>query len=50
MSRLLSERLAPLGEFGRNILTRPPEPMERGKIFEYDQEPADLVAGHAGGD
>ena len=41
--RLLSERLAPLGEFGRNILTRPPEPMERGKIFEYDQEPADLV-------
>lgn len=41
--RLLSERLAPLGEFGRNILTRPPEPMERGKIYEYDQEPADLV-------
>ena len=32
-----------LGEFGRNILTRPPEPMERGKIYEYDQEPADLV-------
>ena len=41
--RLLSERLAPLGEFGRSILTRPPEPMERGKIFEYDQEPADLI-------
>ena len=41
--RLLSERLAPLGEFGRSILTRPPEPMERGKIYEYDQEPADLV-------
>ena len=41
--RMLSERLAPLGEFGRSILTRPPEPMERGKIFEYDQEPADLI-------
>ena len=41
--RLLSERLAPLGEFGRNILTRPPEPMERGKVYEYDQQPADLV-------
>ena len=40
---MLSERLAPLSEFGRNILTRPPEPMERGKIYEYDQEPADLV-------
>ena len=40
---MLSERLAPLGEFGRSILTRPPEPMERGKIFEYDQEPADLI-------
>ena len=41
--RMLSERLAPLSEFGRSILTRPPEPMERGKIYEYDQEPADLV-------
>lgn len=41
--RMLLERLAPLSEFGRNILTRPPEPMERGKIYEYDQEPADLV-------
>ena len=41
--RLLSERLAPLGEFGRSILTRPPEPMERGKVYEYDQQPADLV-------
>ena len=41
--RMLSERLAPMSEFGRNILTRPPEPMERGKIYEYDQEPADLV-------
>ena len=39
----MAARLEPMGEFGRNILTRPPEPMERGTIFEYDQEPADLV-------
>lgn len=25
------------------MLTRPPEPMERGKIYEYEQEPADLI-------
>ncbi len=39
----LTERMGPMGEFGRSILTRSPEPMERGKIFEYHQEPADLV-------
>jgi Uncharacterized conserved protein len=36
-------RLEPMGEFGRSILTRNPEPMERGRVYEYDQEPADLV-------
>ena len=35
--------LGPMGEFGRNILTRPPEPLERGKIYEYDHRPADLL-------
>lgn len=35
--------LGPMGEFGRNILTRNPEPVEHGKIYEYDQEKADLV-------
>ena len=39
----LAERLAPMGEFGRNIITRDPEPMERGKIYEYSLEPADLL-------
>ncbi len=39
----LAERLEPMGEFGRNIMTKNPEPMQRGKIYEYDQEPADLV-------
>ena len=36
----------PMGEraeFGRNIPTKNPEPMQRGKIYEYDHEPADLV-------
>ena len=41
--KTLAGRLGPMGEFGRNIVTRNPEPMERGKIFEYSQEPADLV-------
>ncbi|MBO4854545.1 MAG: segregation/condensation protein A [Oscillospiraceae bacterium] len=39
----LAERMGPLGEFGRNILTKNPEPMERDKIYEYDQDPGDLV-------
>ncbi len=39
----LTERLGPMSEFGRNVLTRGPEPMERGKIYEYDQEPGDLI-------
>lgn len=38
-----AERLGPMGEFGRNIETRQPEPMERGKIYEYRQERADLL-------
>lgn len=36
-------RLEPMGEFGRSIVVRPPEPMERGKIYEYCQEPGDLI-------
>lgn len=39
----LAAQLAPLGEFGRNILTRNPEPMEQGRIYEYSQDRADLV-------
>jgi segregation and condensation protein A len=39
----LAEQLGPMGEFGRNIVTRDPEPMERGKIYEYSLEPGDLV-------
>ncbi|MBQ9348615.1 MAG: segregation/condensation protein A [Oscillibacter sp.] len=36
-------RLAPLGEFGRNIVTRPPEPVKRGKVYEYSQKASDLT-------
>ena len=39
----LAAKLEPMGEFGRNIITRNPEPMKRGKIYEYDQDRADLV-------
>ena len=41
--KAMAARLAPMGEFGRNILTRDPEPVERGKIYVYHQQPADLV-------
>jgi segregation and condensation protein A len=41
--KMLTERMGPMSEFGRNILTKTPEPMERGIIYEYDPEPADLV-------
>ena len=39
----LTQKLGPMSEFGRSILTRTPEPMERGKVYEYSQDPADLV-------
>lgn len=38
-----AEQLQPMGEFGRNILTRPPESVKRGKIYEYDHVQADLI-------
>ncbi|MBR3570027.1 MAG: segregation/condensation protein A [Oscillibacter sp.] len=37
-------RLAPLAEFGRNIVTRNPEPLERRKVYEYSQRVSDLGA------
>lgn len=36
-------QLEPMAEFGRSIFTRNPEPVKRGKIYEYDQEKADLI-------
>ena len=41
--KALAQRLEPMGEFGRNIMTRNPEPVKRGKVFEYSHQPADLV-------
>ena len=41
--KALAAKLEPMAEFGRNIIVRDPEPMERGKIFEYSQEKADLI-------
>lgn len=38
------ELLGPMSEFGRNIMTKNPEPMEREKVFEYDHEPSDILA------
>ena len=36
--------LGPMGEFGRDILLKNPEPMESGKIFEYSHQSGDLLA------
>lgn len=41
--KALAQRLEPMSEFGRNIMTRNPEPAKRGKVFEYSHQPADLV-------
>ena len=41
--KMLAQRLAPMSEFGRNIVTRSPEPVKRGKVYEYSHEPGDLV-------
>ena len=41
--KTLAARLGPMGEFGRSIVTRNPEPMKRGKIYEYDQDKGDLI-------
>ena len=35
--------LEPMAEFGRNIVTRQSESVERGKIYEYDQNSEDLI-------
>ena len=40
----MAAKLAPLGEFGRSILTRDPEPLEHGKVYEYNQRLTDLSA------
>lgn len=44
----MAERLAPLGEFGREIYTREPGPMEQGKVYEYRQERSDLIRALSG--
>ncbi len=38
----MAERMASLEEFGRSIVTRPPEPAEHGKVYIYKQAPSDL--------
>ena len=32
-----------MGEFGRNIMTKNPEPVERGKVITYHHQPEDLI-------
>ena len=39
----MTERMGPMNEFGRSIITRPPESVKRGKVFEYDHSPEELL-------
>lgn len=41
--RTMALALLPRSEFGRDIVTRDPEPAERGKVFVYSHTPEDLV-------
>lgn len=38
------ELLEPMSEFGRNIMVKPPEAFEHGKVYLYDHAPEDLLA------
>ena len=42
--KYVAARLGPMGEFGRSILVRNPEPMERSRVLEYSHVPAELLA------
>ena len=37
------DRMEALGEFGRDIMTKNPEPVERGRVFVYQHQPEDLL-------
>ena len=39
--------MAAMSEFGRNAMTRPPEPGQRGRVFDYSHDPEDMVAAMA---
>ena len=41
--KAVAEKLGPMAEFGRNIMTKNPEPVERGKVFLYHHQPEDLL-------
>lgn len=42
--KVLAAQLEPMEEFGRSIVTRDPESMQRGKIVTYDHQPTALLA------
>jgi len=39
----VTARFSAMHEFGRDIMTKPPENFERGKVFSYDHAPDDLI-------
>mgnify|MGYP001034314811 FL=1 len=41
--KCVTEILGPMGEFGRDVLVKAPEPMETGRVYEYSHRPKDLL-------
>ncbi|MDE7244852.1 MAG: segregation/condensation protein A [Oscillospiraceae bacterium] len=43
--KYITGRFGQMGEFGRNIMVKNPEPMERGgKVYQYSHRPSELLA------
>ncbi len=42
--RAVTDTMSAMSEFGRNAMTKLPEPFERGKRYDYDHDREDLVA------
>lgn len=42
--KMLTETMSARSEFGLNTMTRGPEPMERGAVYEYSHEVQDLIS------
>lgn len=41
--KFITARFGQMSEYGRSILTKPPEPMERGKVYKYSHKPEELL-------
>ncbi len=42
--KFITARFSEMGEFGRSILLKHPEPLERGRVYKYSHKPEELAA------